>query len=75
MAARRTMSCDRFAMSKFFNEAVYFQESSLIFVRNSTESGSVLMIADSDDAAHRFRDDRAHHSEMMPPTRRVVVGG
>ena len=23
--------------------------------------------ADSDDAAHPFRDDRAHHSEMMPP--------
>lgn len=23
--------------------------------------------ADSDDAAHPFRDDRTHHSEMMPP--------
>jgi hypothetical protein len=30
--------------------------------------------ADSDDAARLFRDDRAHHSEMMPPIR-VVVGG
>ncbi|MFD3266144.1 hypothetical protein OCL97_19495 [Phenylobacterium sp. HK31G] len=31
--------------------------------------------ADSDDAAHLFRDDRAHHSEMMPPIRGVFVGG
>jgi hypothetical protein len=31
--------------------------------------------ADSDDAAHPFRDDRAHHCEMMPPIRGVVVGG
>ncbi len=23
--------------------------------------------ADSDDAAHLLRDDRAHHCEMMPP--------
>lgn len=23
--------------------------------------------ADSDDAAHLFRSDRAHHSDMMPP--------
>jgi transposase-like protein len=30
--------------------------------------------ADSGDAARLFRDDRAHHSEMMPPIR-VVVGG
>jgi hypothetical protein len=33
------------------------------------------MTADSDDAAHPFRDDRAHHCEMMPPIRGVVVGG
>ena len=39
------------------------------------EHSRVRLTADSDDAAHRFRDDRAHHSEMMPPTRRVVVGG
>jgi len=23
--------------------------------------------ADSDDAAHPFRSDRAHHSDLMPP--------
>jgi outer membrane receptor for ferrienterochelin and colicin len=33
------------------------------------------LTADSDDAAHLFRDDRAHHSEMMPPIRGVFVGG
>jgi len=27
------------------------------------------MRADSDDAAHLFRSDRAHHSELMPPGR------
>lgn len=31
--------------------------------------------ADSDDAAHLFRDDRAHHSEMMPPIGGAFVGG
>jgi len=36
---------------------------------------STSLIADSDDAAHLFRDDRAHHSEMMPPIRGVFVGG
>lgn len=25
------------------------------------------LLADSDDAAHPFRSDRAHHSDMMPP--------
>jgi transposase-like protein len=35
----------------------------------------VAQTADSDDAAHLFRDDRAHHSEMMPPIRGVFVGG
>jgi hypothetical protein len=30
-------------------------------------SSCMTLAADSDDAAHPFRDDRAHRSEMMPP--------
>jgi hypothetical protein len=37
-------------------------------------SGEADTVADSDDAAHLFRDDRAHHSEMMPPIGGVFVG-
>ena len=32
------------------------------------------MDADSDDAAHSFRDDGAHHSDLIPPTSDVSVG-
>ena len=32
-------------------------------------------IADSDDAAHLFRSDRAHHSELMPPGRECLIDG
>ncbi|MFG1450997.1 hypothetical protein V5F44_01925 [Xanthobacter sp. V2C-8] len=31
--------------------------------------------ADSDDAAHLFRSDRAHHSELMPPGRECLIDG
>ena len=30
---------------------------------------------DSDDAAHLFRSDRAHHSELMPPGRECLIDG
>jgi hypothetical protein len=39
------------------------------------QRGLMEKSADSDDAAHPFRDDRVHHSEMMPPIRRTFVGG
>jgi hypothetical protein len=32
-----------------------------------TNTTLIVPSADSDDAAHPFRDDRADHSEMMPP--------
>ena len=32
-------------------------------------------LADSDDAAHLFRSDRAHHSELMPPGRECLIDG
>jgi len=40
-----------------------------------TQGISARQGADSDDAAHPFRDDRARHSDLMPPIGGVFVGG
>jgi len=40
----------------------------VLFLSYPEKDKGELLHADSDDAAHPFRDDGVHYSEMMPPT-------
>jgi hypothetical protein len=52
-------------------------QTTTIFQKMPIEASRFItsLAADSDDAAHLFRSDRAHHSELMPPGRECLIDG
>jgi hypothetical protein len=65
-------SLEAAAWESLFHDVPHTPGSKVVRLNKITTK---VLSADSDDAAHLFRDDRAHHSEMMPPIRGVFVGG